>query len=511
MTFDQAQAIIRARLQNREANFLKVLKRGVFDYPKSPYLKLFEIAKISYGDVEKLVKQHGLERSLEILRDEGVYFSVEEFKGKMSVKRNGIEFKVCSQDFYMPRRPKNKNFELSFEAELPGAITGFGLGYLYNIASVYCVCDLEVLENYFSESVFPVLICHRFPANPGLGVILSFIKAGKSLLKWFYFTRLNLKQDLLAKKGMSLILLMIRIFGNKIQLAKLSDRDKANEILNFIKSNVNDKLLIATESTFILNLCDLAQKNKIKLDNVSFHWSGEPFTERKKEKIHKQGAKVIATYAFREMGHVARACLESKEKIDDYHLFADTVALIQRKREIAPGCEINVFLWTGLSMDMPNVLINLENGDYGIIEKKPCDCLLTNLGFDMHISKIHSFERFMSEELGFLSFCCEEIVQSYLPERFGGESYDYQFVQETKIDSTDTRIYLYISPSLGGIDEKLVYLELDKLFKQRKDTRNIVFSFSHNGNIVQIKRLKPLQTYSGPILKIRPFLVKTIA
>ena len=55
------------QLANREANFITTLKANVFDYPRSPYLPLFESAKLTHADVERMVTQQGIENTLEEL------------------------------------------------------------------------------------------------------------------------------------------------------------------------------------------------------------------------------------------------------------------------------------------------------------------------------------------------------------------------------------------------------------------------------------------------------------
>jgi hypothetical protein len=90
------------QLANREENFIKILKTNVFDNPHSPYLRLFKRAKLTYDDVVNMVTTLGLNDTLEHLYDRGVYITFEEFKGRIPIEREGLNFQADASDFDMP-------------------------------------------------------------------------------------------------------------------------------------------------------------------------------------------------------------------------------------------------------------------------------------------------------------------------------------------------------------------------------------------------------------------------
>ena len=96
------KAVVGHNLRNREANFLDLMRRAVFDYPPSPYHSLFRWAGCTYGDLEEAVHADGLEITLESLRKAGVYISHDEFKGKTPIKRCSHEMAVEANDFGNP-------------------------------------------------------------------------------------------------------------------------------------------------------------------------------------------------------------------------------------------------------------------------------------------------------------------------------------------------------------------------------------------------------------------------
>ena len=88
----RARTLLRKRLVEREENFLHLVEKGIFNYAQSPYLPLLTAKKIALNDVKSWIDKDGLESALLTLQAEGVYFTVDEFKGKSPVKRNGVNF-----------------------------------------------------------------------------------------------------------------------------------------------------------------------------------------------------------------------------------------------------------------------------------------------------------------------------------------------------------------------------------------------------------------------------------
>lgn len=89
VTLEQSRQIIKQRLEDREKNLLTMVKRTIYENEASPYLKLLKLAGCEYGDFEQMVRSDGIEAALRKLSEEGVYISVEEFKGKEDVTRGG--------------------------------------------------------------------------------------------------------------------------------------------------------------------------------------------------------------------------------------------------------------------------------------------------------------------------------------------------------------------------------------------------------------------------------------
>src|SRR5262245_22766418 len=89
ITLQEAKQIVRQRITERDTNFLRLIERGIYKYPRSPYLPLFKLAHVQFGDIQNMVRDRGLELTLRALREAGVYITFEEFKGRQPIVRDG--------------------------------------------------------------------------------------------------------------------------------------------------------------------------------------------------------------------------------------------------------------------------------------------------------------------------------------------------------------------------------------------------------------------------------------
>src|SRR5271157_109747 len=94
-----ATELLKKRLAMRSENFLNFVERGIFNYPKSPYNRLFEQKKITFAILKKWVENDGIESALKLLLHEGIYFTVDEFKGKTEVVRGSVRF-FCAEKMF---------------------------------------------------------------------------------------------------------------------------------------------------------------------------------------------------------------------------------------------------------------------------------------------------------------------------------------------------------------------------------------------------------------------------
>lgn len=103
-TPERAKRLVRTRMAMREQLFLRMLREGVWEHPRSPYRRMLVAAGWSFDGVAESVRRRGLESTLETLRDAGVYVSQDEGRGRKPIQRNGLTIQISSErDFDNPR------------------------------------------------------------------------------------------------------------------------------------------------------------------------------------------------------------------------------------------------------------------------------------------------------------------------------------------------------------------------------------------------------------------------
>src|SRR5579863_8636241 len=223
-----AREHIKKRLANREHNLLNLVHKGIFQNHNSPYLKLLQPKKIGFDDLKAWVLKDGIESTLHLLESEGIYFTVDEFKGKKPVERKGVKFS-CSEGMF-------DNPFLSYVYEVrSGATRSVGtrvridFDYLHE-RSLYDALLLDVhgcltapIANWF-----PV-----FPGAPGINSSLRFAHIGNPARRWFSQVDEN-KLDVTweRKFGIKLIYLLSKLYGSPLAEAEyvgLNDAGKVAE------------------------------------------------------------------------------------------------------------------------------------------------------------------------------------------------------------------------------------------------------------------------------------------
>jgi len=258
---------------------------------------------------------------------------------------------------------------------------------------------------------------------------------------------------------------------------------------------------VNTNPSRAVALCTAAQRSGIDIKGTKFFLGAEPTTESKKKIIESAGALVLPKYVFTEGGYVGFGCF-APQFADEMHFFKDILALIQYQSEsVAHENSSNVFLFTSLSLASPKILLNVENGDYGVITKRKCDCSFENLGFTDHIHSIRSSAKLTSQGLTLFRTDLVRIVENVLPDKFGGTSIDYQILEEEEKDG-HTSITIVARPELGRLDEdKIIDVFLTELCKGNDAYRMAAKPWSQTRSI-HVKRMNPVTTPGAKLLPV---------
>lgn len=503
---EKAKEGIGQRVAAREENFISFAKKAIFEYPRSPYLKLLEPRRIQFSDLKSWVESKGIGGALRMLEQEDVYLTVDEFKGKVPVVRNGIEF-WCQEGMF-------DNPFLSYVYEVrSGATRSAGtrvridFDYLHQ-RSLYDALLLNMhgclkapIANWF-----PI-----FPGAPGINSSLRFADIGNPVQRWFS----QVQEDRLTvnwekKWGTKLIFTLGRRHGIPLAEPEYVGLDDASKVAEWAAAAIQEhgKCMVYTFASSAVRVCIAAAEKNLNIKGAKFFVTGEPLTPQKKNEIEAVGASPVPVYGISEAGVIAAGCDQVYPESDHCHLYKDTTSIISHRQNV-PHSDLFVdsYLFSSLVHESPKILLNVGMGDYGEARTQTCACVFGQLGFDRCLSNIRSYEKLTGEGVTFVDTDFIRIIERDLPERFGGKSTDYQFVEKEDARGF-THLQLLVSPRVGDVQETEVLDRFLNLLRRAEDSPD---SWSQSGtemwkqsNMVQIVREFPIATVSGKIL---PFFI----
>ena len=504
---EQSRQIIRQRLQNREQNLLVMVKRAIYDNETSPYLKLLEVAGCEYGDFEGMVRSEGIESTLHKLRESGVYISIEEFKGKKEVSRGGKVFKFKESDFDNPFSDRHLEASSSASRSSGTRVTMSFDRYYYQAAHNMLTFDAHGILGS------PVLLWQPIlPSTAGLPTMFRSIKMGNPPIRWFSPVEAGtIKPSLTKRLATYYAVYASRLFGAafpKPEYVSLEKAYKATDCMAELLKREQGCVLWTSPSSAV-RVCQAARERQLDLSGATFAVAGEPLTEAKMKEIRAAGAKAINMYAIAEVGIIGFGCAGQTVAPDDIHLLKDLHAVIQYQRETPfTGVPVDAFLFTSLLSKAPKMLLNVESGDYGVIEARQCGCKVGELGLTDHLYNMRSFDKLTGEGMSFVGTDLLRIIEEVLPAKFGGSSIDYQMVEEED-KKGHTWLSIFVSPEVGEIDEaELVQTVVSELSKG-KDTQRMMAEIWSQADMLRVKRMRPLVTAVSKLLPLHIQKIKT--
>ncbi|MFZ0142971.1 MAG: hypothetical protein WAL08_01335 [Candidatus Sulfotelmatobacter sp.] len=465
-------------------------------------MPLLAARRIAFSDLQSWVSKFGLEASLRILELEGVYFTVDEFKGKIPVQRKGITF-VCEEEMF-------DNPYLPFVYEVrSGATRSAGtriridFDYLHQ-RSLYDAFLLD-LHGCLAAPIanwFPV-----FPGAPGINSSLRFAHIGNRARRWFSQVAEDQVHVNWEKRwGTKTIFAIHRLYGCALAEPEYAGLNDALRIAQWASGALSEhsNCVIYTFAASAVRVCIAAAEANLNLKGAKFLVTGEPLTPQKKREIESTGATAIPVYGISEAGVIAAGCNQAHSQSDHCHLYKDTTAIITHQ-QVIPNFDLRLdsYLFTSLLYESPKLLLNVGMGDFGALDVEDCNCEFGKLGFDTSLSNIRSYEKLTGEGVTFVDTDFVRIIEKELPESFGGKSTDYQLVEEED-GRGFTHLELLVSPRVGKVNEGEV---LDKFMTLLKRGEASPESWAQSGtemwrqsSMVRIRRDFPVCTPSGKIL-----------
>lgn len=499
-SIELARSLLKKRIAARESNFLTLLEKAIFGFARSPYLPLLERKKITFNDIKTWVSQDGLESTLRKLAQDGVYFTVEEFKGRVPVERKGIKFQ-CN-----PRMFDNPFLADAYEVRSGGTRSAgtrirIDFDYLHQ-RSLYDALLLNTHECLTAPVAnwFPV-----FPGAPGINSSLRFSHIGNPVQRWFS----QVSEDRLdlgwrRRFGSKFLFFASSFYGSPLAHPEYVDLNHPERIAQWAAQQLQEHpaCVVYTFAGSAVRVCVAAAEMGLSLKGVRFLVTGEPLTEQKRSEIEALGAIPVPVYGISEAGVIAAGCNHAHRESDHCHLYKDTTAVIPHRHQLERfGVSVDSYLFTTILYESPKLLLNVGMGDYGDVYSDKCDCGFGELGFDVALANIRSFEKLTGDGVTFVETDFLHFIEKELPETFGGRSTDYQLVEEEGSRGL-TQLRLLISPRVGEVPEQEV---MDRFMRRLQKAEDGCWAQSgtemwKQSRMVKIQRETPLTTVSGKIL-----------
>ena len=194
---------------------------------------------------------------------------------------------------------------------------------------------------------------------------------------------------------------------------------------------------------------------------------------------------------------IGLACRDA-DALDDVHLVSDKIATIQRQMSIGiGGRSIGALFHSTLLTASPTVMINVESGDYGVVEERHCGCGALPDGFNRHLHTIRSYEKLTSEGMCFMEGDLYQLLEHVLPAQFSGYPTDYQFVERE--EGGLPKVSLVVRNTVGVLDEAGVVLTVLQFLRGRGIAQEMMADVWDQGQTLNVVRGDPYVTPGGKI------------
>ncbi len=450
----RSRSILARRLERRTEDFLDLVERTVFGRAGSPYRALFNHAGCELGDLQRLVRDHGLEGALQALMRAGIYLTVDELKGRRPVVRGNLTLaagpEACWNPLVTPHLLQYRSGS-SDGRHLQGPAP-IDFAHLRDRA-VNVLLSLEARGGLGWDHAY-----WHVPGSLAMVYLLETLVFGKPASRWF--SQLDTaKPDLHPRYRWSARALRWECAMLGVRLPDqeyASFRDPAAILEWFVATRRAGRVPhLKTYASSAVLLSRAAQSAGLDLEGVQMTVSGEPVTRARLEAIHRSGARAVQRAGSGELGSIGYGCL-APGAAGDIHHYRDLHALVQPGPGECPrGLRPESLLFTTLRASSRLVLINASIGDQAELLDDDCGCPLAGLGWRTRLRGLCSHEKLTTGGMGVLDVDVVQILEDVLPRRFGGGPTDFQLV-ETETERGEPRLRLLVHPSVGPLDTAAV-------------------------------------------------------
>jgi hypothetical protein len=501
ITVEQAEEEIKRALERREERFLQMADAQIYQRFGSPYLRLLKHAGCELSDLRAHVSHHGLEKTLEQLAREGVYLTSDEFKGKKEVARAGRSFRVLPRDFESLNELSGFVTQSSGTRNRPvQSIVDLGYLSLRALATAVFFSAHDLFS--YSHAMYDAML----PGAGGVNNLLIYAKLGLSTDRWFarQVPVHNRLERLYHYSASYLVVLMGKCFGPGFPKPELVDIADVRRIVRWASEQLRERktCCITSAASNAVRIARIAEEMGESLEGVKFIVSGEPLTDAKRTAIERAGATVTSRFSCGPGILVGFGC-GNPRYTDHIHVNQHMMALIRHPRSLANGGPpIHPLLLTTLYPSPPQLLLNVESGDYATLASSDCGCTLEKVGFALRIHHIRSFEKFTSEGMNYFYGDLYELFEKILPVEFGGGPGDYQLAEEED-ENGQTRLTLRVHPQVGEIDQQKLLSRLHERLARGSRGNEFQTRIWERAGTLRVSREAPYASSRGKILPLQ--------
>jgi hypothetical protein len=498
LSSEDCRGMIKAQLHNREKLFLRLLEKGIYNIQASPYRRLLAHAGVELGDISKAVTQDGIEATMEKLYRQGVYIDHDEFKGRRPIRRGNLMFAVKPADFDNPL--------LSRDYE---ATTGGSRGPATRVVVDY---DLMVHEAAYHDLFETCFDLHESPlgmwrpvppAVSGIRIALKLAKLGRPLEKWFSQNPFRPRLNTVHYFSFAAIAVYgSRFCDNALPMPEFVPAGEAWRVAQWLRSKREEAqpAVLLTPAASAVRVCQAALEGGLDISGSLFRVGGEPYTPAKANIVTQAGCRAVPTYATAEIGNIGLPCAAA-QSIDDIHLLEDKLAVIQQPKTIGDcGLSVGALFYTALLTSSPKIMLNVDTGDYAIMERRKCDCALGQLGFHNHLREIRSYDKLTSEGMTFMGSELIRLIEEILPQKFGGYPTDYQFVEEE--EEGLPLVQIRVSPRVGDLFDRHVVDAVLEVLRSYPGAKKMMAERWRDSQTLRVVRAEPYSTFAGKTLPL---------
>jgi hypothetical protein len=486
---EEARAALRERLDRREADFLTLARRLVYGRASSPYLPLLRMVGCEYGDLERLVRTEGPEGALDRLAAQGVYLTVDEFKGRRPIVRGNTRLSPDPRAFTNPLCAR----------DVPGRSGGSrGPSTPVLIALDYvreCAVDTRLALDARGGGDW----LKAYWGVPGVAatvVVLRLSAFGIPVVRWF--SQIDPRAPGLdARYGWSAAGLRwgSRLAGRPLPAPEFVSVEDPRPIARWMADvlRAGGTPFLQTFPSSAVRVAQAALDAGIDITGTRMTMGGEPTTRARLAAIRRAGVDTLARYSSIECGPIGHGCL-NPEAPDEVHLLHDLHLLVPR-----PGDDLLV---SSLRMSAPLVLFNVSLGDRAVLDRRSCGCPMERLGWTTHLRGIHSVEKMTAAGMTFLDSDLVRVLEEVLPARFGGGPSDYQLAEEQDADGRPV-LRLLVHPRVGEVAGAAVAETFLSALGAGGGAQHVMGLAWRQARILSVERGAPLISPAGKILHLR--------